>query len=133
MKTRNWLDLVRRAWTGLRRWDARVLRRLGPRARRRVRVARWAVLLSSPVWLLNLTVGFVGRSVVFPLSPFFLREKVSALTSYAEHRALCWWTGHAPVEALTARAERRHRLPRGLLAAVVQVESAGIPHRISSA
>jgi soluble lytic murein transglycosylase-like protein len=82
---------------------------------------------------LNVAVAVLGRSVVFPLSPFFLREKLSALASYARHRASC--TAHDPDETdqIVKRAELRHRLPRGLLAAVVHVESRGFAHRISAA
>lgn len=87
----------------------------------------------SPLWGLNLAVAFVGHSVVFPLSPFFLKAKVSALLAYARHRPRCWIAGHGDTDDLVKRAELRHRLPRGLLAAVVHVESRGYPHRISSA
>jgi soluble lytic murein transglycosylase-like protein len=107
--------------------------RLGKKARSRLRIAKWIVLLISPVWLINLAVAFLGHSVVFPLSPFFLREKLSALGSYAAHRPFCLLFDHPEIDPLIAKAEARNRLPRGLLAAVVQVESAGRPHRISSA
>jgi soluble lytic murein transglycosylase-like protein len=87
----------------------------------------------APIALINLSVAFFGNSIVFPLSPFFLGEKLSALGAYAAHRPLCLLTQHPDVPTLIARAEARNRLPRGLLAATVQVESAGRPHRISSA
>jgi len=71
---------------------------------------------------------------VFPLSPFFLGEKVVALGRYFSHRGHCLWYGHGDdVEASVASAERRHGLPRGLLGAVVEVESKGNAHRISAA
>jgi soluble lytic murein transglycosylase-like protein len=91
------------------------------------------VLLISPVWLLNLAVAFFGHSVVFPLSPYFLKEKLSALGSYAAHRPFCLLFDHPEIDPIVAKSETRNRLPRGLLAAVVQVESGGRPHRISSA
>jgi hypothetical protein len=109
------------------------LRRLASRTSWRWKLIIAAVTLTLPIWALNLAVAFVGTSVVFPLSPYFLREKLSALTSYAAHRPFCWWSGHPDVGDLVARAEARQRLPRFLLAAVVRVESAGRPHSISAA
>jgi soluble lytic murein transglycosylase-like protein len=95
--------------------------------------ARWTPLLLAPLCLLNLSVAFFGNSLVFPLSPFFLRNKVAALGRYALHRPLCLFRGHPSVDEAIARAETKHRLPRGLLGAMVQVESNGRVHRISSA
>ena len=94
---------------------------------------RWTVVLLAPLCLLNLSVAFFGNSLVFPLSPFFLRNKVAALGRYALHRPICLFSGHPPLDDLVARTESKHHLPRGLLAAVVQVESGGRVHRISSA
>jgi soluble lytic murein transglycosylase-like protein len=99
----------------------------------RLRLLKWALLLTAPVWLINVAVAGFGHSVVFPLSPFFLREKVAALGKYALHRPLCWLGEHPDTAPLVARAEIRYRLPRGLLAGIIQVESGGKPHRISSA
>jgi soluble lytic murein transglycosylase-like protein len=82
---------------------------------------------------LNLAVAFFGRSLVFPLSPLFLREKARALAAYAAHRPRCLVDDHPALPPLIVAAEARHRLPRGLLAAVVQVESEGRVHRISPA
>jgi soluble lytic murein transglycosylase-like protein len=91
-------------------------------------------LLLVPICLINLAVAWVGRSVVFPLSPFHLKYKVEALGAYAWHRPRCVFTDDEPLVAqLLARAEQRHQLPCGLLGAIVQVESGGKPHRISSA
>jgi soluble lytic murein transglycosylase-like protein len=94
---------------------------------------RFTPLVLAPLVLLNLDVAFFGNSLVFPLSPFFLHNKLSALGRYALHRPVCLFTGHAPVDASVARSENKHRLPRGLLAAIVQVESNGRVHRISRA
>ncbi len=94
---------------------------------------RGLVLLATPVVLLNLAVGFFGSSLVSPLSPFFLREKAQALVAYFKHRPLCLLTGHEDLERIADAAERRHGLPKGLMRAVVQVESGGRPHRISAA
>lgn len=116
-----------------RRASDRLLSGLSPKARRRLWVAKWVLVLISPVWLINVAVAYFGNSVVFPLSPYFLKQKLQALGSYALHRPLCVITGHPETPALVAQAEARHRLPRGLLAALIQVESAGIPHRISRA
>jgi soluble lytic murein transglycosylase-like protein len=105
-------------------------------ARRKARFpkwARWAPLALAPLCLLNLSVAFFGNSLVFPLSPFFLCNKVVALGRYALHRPVCLFRGHASVDDAAVRAEAKHHLPRGLLAAIVQVESNGRVHRISSA
>jgi soluble lytic murein transglycosylase-like protein len=76
----------------------------------------------------------VGRSTVFPLSPFYLRYKFEALGAYAWHRPHCAFAPDEPLTAsLLARAEQRHQLPCGLLGAIVEVESGGKPHRISPA
>lgn len=83
--------------------------------------------------MLNLAVAFFGNSVVFPLSPFFLRNKLAALGRYALHRPVCLFKGHADIEAAVAQSEKQHHLPRGLLGAIVQVESSGRVHRISFA
>jgi soluble lytic murein transglycosylase-like protein len=122
------LFLTPRAWSRARQWL-----RLNTRHRTRVLALVLVVLVTAPVAAINLAVAFFGNSVVFPLSPFFLGQKVSALGTYAAHRPLCLFTGHPEIAPLITRAESRNRLPRGLLAAIVQVESAGKPHRISSA
>ena len=95
--------------------------------------APWMLLLLAPLCLLNLSVAFFGSSLIFPLSPFFLRNKAAALGRYALHRPLCLFRGHASVDDAVAHAEAKQRLPRGLLAAIIQVESNGRVHRISSA
>ena len=87
-----------------------------------------------PLCLINVSVSYFGRCSVFPLSPFFLRNKLSALVAYAWHRPRCVFVEDAPLEpSLLARAELRHRLPCGLLGAIVHVESGGKAHRISPA
>jgi hypothetical protein len=115
-------------WLRSRPW--RALRRL-PRL---PRWWPWTLLLLVPICLINVAVAWVGRSTVFPLSPFFLGYKARALGAYALHRPRCVFVEDAPLTApLLARAEREHHLPCGLLGAIVQVESGGQPHRISSA
>src|SRR5688500_12036203 len=94
----------------------------------------WAVVLGTGLSLLaalNLTVAWVGDTVVFPFSPFFLSSKCKALLLYAAHRPRCLWQGHGDMSGMISAAARRHRLPKGLLESVVQVESAGKAHRIS--
>jgi len=91
------------------------------------------LLAFLPLCLLNLSVAFFGHSVVFPLSPFFLGNKLRALGKYASHRPFCLFSGHPGVEGIVARLEKKHRLPKGLLGAIVMVESRGRPHRISPA
>jgi len=109
---------------------------MGMARRKKARIPKWvpwALVPLIPIVLLNLAVAFFGNSLVFPLSPFFLRNKVAALGRYALHRPVCLFKGHASIEDAVAKAEAKHRLPRGLLAAIVQVESSGRVHRISSA
>ncbi len=105
-------------------------------ARKKARIPKWApwtLVLLAPLCLLNLSVAFFGNSLVFPLSPFFLRNKVSALGRYALHRPVCLFRGHASIDDTVAMAEAKYHLPRGLLGAIIQVESNGRVHRISSA
>jgi len=100
------------------------------------RWAWWGLLLLAllPIFLINVTVAWVGRSTVFPLSPFFLGYKIDALKAYAWHRPRCVFFADQPITApLLASAEKRHHLPCGFLGAIVHVESGGQPHRISSA
>jgi soluble lytic murein transglycosylase-like protein len=122
------LFLTPRAWS-------RFLPRVRPRTQRQLRIAAMvgSIALASPIVVINLSVAFFGSSVVFPLSPFFLGEKVSALGAYAAHRPMDVVSDHPDVPALITRAEARYRIPRGLLSAIIQTESAGKPHRISSA
>jgi soluble lytic murein transglycosylase-like protein len=109
---------------------------MGMARRRKARIPKWApwtLVLLAPLCLLNLAVAFFGNSLVFPLSPFFVRNKVAALGRYALHRPICLFRGHASIDEAVTRAESNHHLPRGLLGAIVQVESNGRVHRISSA
>ena len=92
-----------------------------------------AIAVCLPVVLLNTAVAFFGSSVVFPLSPYFLKEKWHALGAYAKHRPLCLLTGHDDLSELATAAEKKHGLPRGLMNAIVSVESGGRAHRISFA
>jgi soluble lytic murein transglycosylase-like protein len=101
--------------------------------RRLPRWVRWTLIALAPIFLINSAVMVFGSCAVFPLSPFFLREKLGALGHYARHRPGCLFRGHPDVEPLIARAESRHRLPPGLLASVVEVESNTRCHRISPA
>lgn len=91
------------------------------------------VVACLPLLAINGAVAFFGSSVVFPLSPFFLESKVDALAAYARHRPACLLHGHPEMERLVRRAETKHGLPRGLMWAIVQVESGARPHRISFA
>jgi soluble lytic murein transglycosylase-like protein len=92
------------------------------------------LLILIPICLLNLAVAWVGRSAVFPLSPFYLRYKFEALGAYAWHRPHCVFVEDEPLSAkLLASAEHKYQLPCGLLGAIVHVESGGKPHRISPA
>lgn len=90
-------------------------------------------VISAPLCALNLAVAFFGGSAVNPLSPFFVEEKAHALKCYALHRARCLFRDHAELEPIITRAEKKHGLPPGLLASLVEVESEGRIHRISPA
>ncbi len=94
---------------------------------------RVGVCALAPLVLLNLAVAFFGDTHVFPLSLSFLEEKAHALLAYARHRPACLLEGHPELAPLIREAERRHRLPTGLLEALVHVESNTQPHRISPA
>ena len=95
-----------------------------------VKVALGALV---PLVLLNLAVAFFGDTSVSPLSLSFLEQKAHALAAYARHRPSCLLEGHPELEPLIRDTERRHRLPTGLLEALVEVESNTQPHRISPA
>lgn len=120
--------LTPRAWARYIQWV-----RLHTRRRTRLLVLALAVLAVSPVVLINLAAAYFGNSIIFPFSPFFLSQKLSALGTYAAHRPYCAISGHPELAPLIRNAEARNKLPRGLLGAIVQTESAGKPHRISSA
>jgi soluble lytic murein transglycosylase-like protein len=95
---------------------------------------RLVLAACAPLLCLNLAVAFFGHAAVFPLSPFYVPEKWSALKAYARHRPACLLSGgHDDVAGLAEASERRHHLPRGLMRAVVEVESGGRAHRISAA
>jgi soluble lytic murein transglycosylase-like protein len=95
-----------------------------------VRLGLW---LLAPLVLLNLAVAYFGDTSVSPLSVSFLEEKARALAAYARHRPTCLLSGHPELPGLVREAERRHRLPPGLLQALVEVESGARAHRISPA
>ncbi|WP_163783576.1 lytic transglycosylase domain-containing protein [Myxococcus vastator] len=95
--------------------------------------AWWLPCALAPVVLLNIAVAWLGGSFVSPLSFSFLEAKAGALRAYLEHRPSCLVEGHAPLEPVIDAAERKHRLPVGLLRALVQVESETRVHRISPA
>lgn len=96
----------------------------------------WAWLLPCllvPVVLINVGIAWLGETTVSPLSFSFLEAKADALRAYAEHRPSCLMEGHAELEPIIDAAERRHRIPPGLLRALVEVESETRVHRISPA
>jgi soluble lytic murein transglycosylase-like protein len=95
-----------------------------------VRLGLW---LLAPLVLLNLAVAFFGDTFVSPLSVSFLKQKAHALAAYARHRPTCLLSGHPELPEQVRAAERRHRLPPGLLQALVEVESGARAHRISPA
>jgi soluble lytic murein transglycosylase-like protein len=94
---------------------------------------RGALVGLLPLVWLNLTVAWVGQSFVSPLSTSFLKDKARALGAYARHRPRCLLRGHADLAPFVERATAAHKLPPGLLAALIEVESGSRPHRISRA
>jgi len=94
-------------------------------------VVRAGLVFLAWLALVNGTLNWVGGAGVFLFSPFHLRARLEALRLYALHRPTCLFRGHPALPPLIAAAERREHLPRGLLLAVVEVESGLIPHRIS--
>lgn len=116
-----------------------------PLARAQLKRWRKALLARTPLWalaagagvtpllIINLAVSVLGHSTVFPLSPFFLPQKVAALGLFARHLPHCLWSGHGDRDALIDQAERNEGLAPGLLHALIEVESEGKPHRISPA
>jgi len=97
-------------------------------------VALIVALTLGPIAALNGAVALVGQTPVFPLSPYFLKEKWAALQAYARHLPTCLQRGHpVRLDAIIAQAEVRHHLPRGLLAALIHIESGSRVHRISRA
>jgi hypothetical protein len=103
------------------------------KTRRRLIVAAAITVALAPIWMLNTAVAFVGHSIVFPLSPFFLRQKLSALGAYATHRPWCLLRGHPEIDPLIARATESSACRAGYWRRWLQVESGGRPHRISCA
>ena len=91
------------------------------------------LILAIPICALNLAVAYFGSTRVFLLSPFHLKEKAAALGEYAAHRPTCIFDSHEDLAPAIEEASRRHKLPPGLLAALVAVESGTHAHRISPA
>jgi len=115
-------------------YHPRVANRKKPSRKRNQFIFVLVAIACAPLLAINLAVAFCGQTLVFPLSPFFLRQKVGALEHFARHLPTCVLDGHASrLAPLVAAAERKHKLPPGLLAALVQVESGGRVHRISPA
>lgn len=112
--------MIARAWSAL---PGDVRRALG----------RAALLAGVVLAMVNGTLNAVGGADVFLLSPFHLQARVRALGRYVLHRSHCAFRAHPPLAPLISAAERRHGLPAGLLAALVEVESGGRPHSISGA
>jgi hypothetical protein len=99
-------------------------------------VPAWVWLLAlacAPLLLINCSVAFFGSTLVFPLSPFALKEKSHALGQYFQHRAFCVFTGHDDMRMVVDAAARRRHVEPALLHAVIGVESGYRPHRISPA
>lgn len=95
--------------------------------------AKAAFVLLVPLCALNASVAWLGSTHVALLSPYHLHDKARAVGAYLVHRPFCVFSGHDDLQKEVDAASRRHRLPSGLLAAVVAVESGGIAHRISPA
>ncbi len=96
---------------------------------------RWLFIAGATLVLAVITVNsavrFVSGSGPFLLDPRSMREKVTALWLYARHRPGCFFRGDGDLERLARTAARRHGVDPALLAAVVEVESGTVAHRIS--
>jgi soluble lytic murein transglycosylase-like protein len=90
------------------------------------------LLVGVVLALVNGAINAIGGADVFLLSPFHFGARVRALGRYALHRPRCAFRSHPPLGPLVSAAEKRHGLPAGLLAALVEVESGGRPHSISA-
>lgn len=118
---------LRRRTRRLRRALVKRLPRSWPR-----RIALVAVVLAASfLFAVNSAVAFFGRTVVFPLSPFHLEAKLSALQTYAKHRPGCLFKGHDDLPQIIERTAARRRVDRLLLAAMIEAESGTLAHRIS--
>ena len=95
-------------------------------------LGRVALLVGLLLALVNGAINAIGGADVFLLSPFHFRSRVRALGLYALHRPHCAFRAHPPLGPVISAAERRHVLPPGLLDALVEVESGGRVHSISS-
>jgi soluble lytic murein transglycosylase-like protein len=91
------------------------------------------VLVLTPLITLNVAVASLGHTLVSPLSPFYLSEKCTALEKYLLHRPLCLLRGDGDLTQIARDAEKRERLPAGLMQAIISVESDNCAHRISYA
>jgi len=80
----------------------------------------------------NGALAAIGGADVFLLSPLHFQARVRALGRYALHRPRCAFRTHPPLGPVIAAAAKRHGLPPGLLEALVETESGGRPHSISS-
>ncbi|HEY1417929.1 MAG TPA: lytic transglycosylase domain-containing protein, partial [Myxococcaceae bacterium] len=94
-------------------------------------IGRCALLVGVVLALVNGALNAIGGADVFLLSPFHFRARVHALGLYALHRPRCAFRVHPPLGPVVSAAEKKHGLPAGLLAALVEVESGGRPHSIS--
>jgi soluble lytic murein transglycosylase-like protein len=101
--------------------------------RRRPWWAKALLILIVPVCALNLAVAYLGSTRVFLLSPFHLKDKAAAVGEYAAHRPTCIFESHEDLGPAIEDASRRHKLPPGLFAAMIAVESGTHAHRISPA
>jgi soluble lytic murein transglycosylase-like protein len=110
------------------RWKA-----LPIRTRRRLKraVALVTVAYVSLVASINISVSYLGNTTIFPLDPRSLDAKLWALQLYLRHRPVCAIWGEADVRDEAVRAALRHGVVPALMLAIVESESAFVPHRIS--
>ena len=79
----------------------------------------------------NGSVRWVSGTGPFLLDPRALGPKLHALGMYAKHRPVCALLGDAPLAPTIRAAALRHDVDPALLAAIVEVESGNVAHRIS--
>jgi len=107
------------------------MRRLKTAARRIAFVA--LAVACAAVATVNGLVVWVSGSGPFLLDPRRLGAKARALRTYARHRGGCLIWKDADVVETARKAARRHRVDPDLFAALVEVESGSVAHRISHA
>jgi soluble lytic murein transglycosylase-like protein len=97
---------------------------------KRVAIA-FGVLAALVTGGINGAVNWLGNGGVFLLDPRSLADKARALAFYSKHRPVCFILGEPEVRREAQLAARRHGVDPAVFVAMIETESAFIPHRIS--